>query len=99
MMEAQAAGVPVVATAVGGTPELVQHERTGLLVPPRDVTALSNAILRLFQGSAISHVVLQSFWRRLREYRLPNLSVDRMVDTTVAMVPKKKPKRGGRVAA
>ena len=47
VLEAFAAGVPVVATSVGGTPEIVQHERSGLLVPPGDASALAEAIADL----------------------------------------------------
>ncbi len=47
VMEAMAAGKAVIATSVGGVPELVEPEVTGLLVPPRDVQALASAILRL----------------------------------------------------
>jgi glycosyltransferase involved in cell wall biosynthesis len=46
-MEAMAAGLPCVATAVGGVPELVAHEKQGVLVPPGDASALSAALLRL----------------------------------------------------
>ena len=45
--EAMAAGVPVVSTDVSGIPELVLHERTGLLAPPNDPGALADAIARL----------------------------------------------------
>ncbi len=47
VLEAMAAGLPVVATAVGGTSEVVDQEQTGLLVPPRDAGALAAAVLRL----------------------------------------------------
>lgn len=46
-LEAMALGLPVIATAAGGTPEAVQDGRTGILVPPRDPAALRAAILRV----------------------------------------------------
>lgn len=49
--EAMAHGRPVVASAVGGLTELVEHEVTGLLVPPRDPVALRAAIDRLLADS------------------------------------------------
>ncbi|MGZ4256566.1 MAG: glycosyltransferase family 4 protein [Gaiellaceae bacterium] len=47
VIEAMAAGLPVVATAVGGVPELVVDGETGLLVPARDAKALAQALGRL----------------------------------------------------
>ncbi len=47
LVEAMAAGAPVVATAVSGIPELVEHEVNGLLIPPDDPEALADALLRL----------------------------------------------------
>jgi glycosyltransferase involved in cell wall biosynthesis len=47
ILEAFAGGVPVVATAVGGTPELVEHGVNGRLVPPGDPPALAREILQL----------------------------------------------------
>ena len=47
VLEASAAGVPVVATAVGGTPEVVRDGQTGLLVPSGDSESLSQAIIDL----------------------------------------------------
>lgn len=48
VLEAMAAGVPVVATDIGGTREAVEHEKTGLLVPPGDSNALASAIEHVF---------------------------------------------------
>jgi glycosyltransferase involved in cell wall biosynthesis len=45
-----ACGVPVLATYVGGVVELVEPEQTGLVVPPADSLALSNALARYFDG-------------------------------------------------
>jgi glycosyltransferase involved in cell wall biosynthesis len=47
LLEAAAAGLPIVATRVGGNHEVVLHERSGLLVPPSDHAALGAAMLRL----------------------------------------------------
>jgi len=47
VIEAQACGVPTVASAIGGIPEQLVHESTGLLVPPRDASAMARSIERL----------------------------------------------------
>lgn len=49
-LEALAAGIPLVATAVGGTKELIQDQVNGLLIPAGDVSALADAMLRLFRA-------------------------------------------------
>ncbi|MEU6576500.1 glycosyltransferase family 1 protein [Streptomyces sp. NPDC046805] len=50
VQEAMASGLPVVAPAVGGPLDLVAHERTGLLVPPRDADAVRDAVRALAAG-------------------------------------------------
>lgn len=47
LLDAMAAGLPAVASRVGGIPEVVEHDRTGLLVPPADPVALAGAIAAL----------------------------------------------------
>lgn len=49
VLEAMAAGVPVVATAVGGVPEIVKHGVNGWTVPPRQPEAMAAALARLLQ--------------------------------------------------
>ncbi|HDQ73653.1 MAG TPA: glycosyltransferase family 1 protein [Chloroflexi bacterium] len=50
---AYAFGKPVVATTVGGIPEVLQHGETGFLVPPRDAKSLAQAIINLLQNDAL----------------------------------------------
>lgn len=52
LVEAMACGLPVVASRVDGIPEIVQHERNGLLVPPADPGALTDALERYLQNPA-----------------------------------------------
>jgi glycosyltransferase involved in cell wall biosynthesis len=52
LLDAMAAGLPIVASAVGGLPEMLTHDATGLLVPPRDAGALAGAIERLLTTPA-----------------------------------------------
>jgi colanic acid/amylovoran biosynthesis glycosyltransferase len=54
LMEAMAAGVPVVATRLSGIPELVQDGATGLLVEPRDPAALAAALERLLADETLA---------------------------------------------
>lgn len=55
LMEAMAAQLPVVSTAVSGIPELIQDGVNGLLVPQEDAEALADAIWRLAKDPALSH--------------------------------------------
>ncbi|MES2571990.1 MAG: glycosyltransferase family 4 protein [Verrucomicrobiota bacterium] len=50
IMEAMMCGVPVVSTRVAGVPEMIRHDRSGLLVEPRNPAALAEAIARLLRN-------------------------------------------------
>ena len=67
VMEAMAAGLPVVVTSVGGVPELVEHERSGILVPPGDAQALSAGMMRLAADSFLRQSYGASAAKRAKE--------------------------------
>jgi glycosyltransferase involved in cell wall biosynthesis len=64
--ESMAIGLPLVATTAGGIPELVEHERTGLLVPPGDPAALAAALLRVLDEPATAARLADGARRRHR---------------------------------
>jgi len=81
VLEAQAAGVPVVATAVGGIKETVVQGETGLLVPTRDPEALASAIRRLLEHpDEAARLAAEARGRALERY-----SEERMVTGTLAL--------------
>jgi glycosyltransferase involved in cell wall biosynthesis len=55
VIESLAAGKPVIATAVDGSPEVVVHEKTGLLVPPGDPQSLAAGVLTLLTDEGLRH--------------------------------------------
>lgn len=67
LLEAMAAGLPVVATTVGGNPEVVEDGRTGTLVPPRDATALAFALARMFDDPERARHMGRAGRKRCRE--------------------------------
>jgi glycosyltransferase involved in cell wall biosynthesis len=79
VLEAMAAGVPIVATDVGGTAEAIEHDVTGLLVPPRDPAALGGAIGELLSDP--ERAARLAGEARARQQRL--FTVGRMIDRTL----------------
>jgi glycosyltransferase involved in cell wall biosynthesis len=81
LIEAMAAGLPVVSTRLTGIPELVDSGRTGILVPPADAVALADALeelgrdaeLRRRMGAAGREKALRSFDRRANATTLAKL--------------------------
>lgn len=82
VMEAQAAGKPVVATQVGGVAELVENGASGFLVPPENSNALSGAMQRLMMLTGEQRAQMGS---RGREHVIAHYSVDAMADQWMAL--------------
>jgi glycosyltransferase involved in cell wall biosynthesis len=68
LLESMAAAVPVVATNVGGNPEVVVDGVTGLLVPPRNPAALAEAICRVLRTPGLRNKLGQAGRRRVLEH-------------------------------
>jgi glycosyltransferase involved in cell wall biosynthesis len=67
LLEAQACGLPVIASNVGGIPTIVQHNTTGLLVPPQDVEALAEAIARVMANKNLAMMLGRQGRRAVEE--------------------------------
>jgi glycosyltransferase involved in cell wall biosynthesis len=64
LLEAMAAGLPIVATQIGGTPEVVEQGHTGILVAPRDPEALAGAMLTVSNDRGLARSMGRSARRR-----------------------------------
>jgi glycosyltransferase involved in cell wall biosynthesis len=73
-LEALACGVPVVATAVGGLPEIVVDGENGILVPPGDPAALAKALLALLTDERLR--LAEGARRRAEDFSLDRRSRD-----------------------
>lgn len=67
VIEAMAMQRPVVATEVGGIPEIIEHGRNGILVPPRDVHALASAVGELIENGETARGIALEGFRTARE--------------------------------
>ncbi len=75
VLEAMAANVPVAATIAGGVPEMIEQERTGLLVPARNPDALADAIIRLLADRSLAMSLAAQALNRVHE----QFTVDKMI--------------------
>ncbi len=79
MLEALAVGRPMVATRVGGLPEVLSHEQTALLVPPGEPAAITASVLRLLSDPALAHRLADAGQTVAREKHDIRASVREMV--------------------
>ena len=76
VLEYLAAGLPTIATRVGGNMEIIRDGETGLLVPPEDASALSAAILRLLREQGLAAALA----RNGQSFVATNFSFQRMIE-------------------
>ncbi len=81
ILEAQAAGVPVVATKVGGVVEIIDDEKTGLLVLPKEPEAMAQAVLRLLRDRTL----VNQFVTAAKEKLHAQFTLDHMAGKTLSV--------------
>ncbi len=82
IMEAMAAGLPVISTAIGGIPEMVIQNETGFLVSPGDVAALAGAIECLFDEIGLARRLGERGFQRAKEL----FSIEKNVRSLLARI-------------
>jgi glycosyltransferase involved in cell wall biosynthesis len=84
LLEAGLAGLPVVATKVGGVPEIIIDQHTGLVVPPGNSAALAQALNEVLTNSAKR----QNLGTALKQQVEQHFSLPRMLEATTALYAK-----------
>ena len=78
VLEGMLFGLAIAASSVGGPAEILDHQRTGLLFPPRDATALAQALVRLIKVPALRHRLGRAAAREVRQNWLYSRVIERM---------------------
>lgn len=81
ILEAGLAELPVIATSVGGIPEVVEDQKTGLLIPARDVVAITNTLDQLISSPTLCTSLENSLQEKVRQ----DFSLERMVADTAKL--------------
>lgn len=84
--QAMAAGIPLVASRIGGIPETVAQGEAALLVPPGDVTALQDAILKLIRNTELRHMLSVRGAEIAQERFASRIVAEQMVDMYASIV-------------
>jgi glycosyltransferase involved in cell wall biosynthesis len=92
-MEAMACGLPIVATDVGGIPDIVESNRTGILVQKGDSQGLANALISLLQDSGRRARMGEAAYEFAREHLDSRKTTSRLVGLYHALLttPRGKP--------
>jgi len=90
VLEALAMGIPVIVTPIGGIPDMVQHERTGLLIPPRDPAALAAAVDRLRESQVLCAQLSAAGRAHIEEHFDASKNTQRLLNLLTDMVDQRR---------
>jgi lipopolysaccharide heptosyltransferase II len=79
VVEAQAAGVPVVATEVGGVVDIIENGKNGLLVPPADPSSMAEAVIKIFKDKELARSMAECAYEKVKK----EYNVELMVKNTI----------------
>ncbi|MBI4982583.1 MAG: lipopolysaccharide heptosyltransferase II [Candidatus Omnitrophica bacterium] len=79
IIEAQAAGVPVVATKVGGVIDIIEDQKNGLLVPPADPSSMADAVEKIYKDPVFAARLAENAYKKVQE----KYTVDLMLKNTL----------------
>ena len=87
LLEAMSAQRPVVATSIGGIPEVVRHEQEALLVPPGDSLALAEAMRRVLDDPSLREQLVHQGKRRVLARHSPAARAERIFEVYESLIP------------
>jgi len=79
IVEAQACGVPVVATRVGGVIDIIDDQKTGILVPPSDPASIAEAAIKIFKDTQLSRTLAENAYKKVKE----KYNIELMAENTI----------------
>ena len=74
LLEAMAAGIPIIATKVGGVPDLIEHGKTGILVESRSPQKITEAIYRIYSNPELPKNLTKNARNNLEKYNWQNIA-------------------------
>lgn len=77
IIEAQASGIPVVATSVGGVVDIIEDAKNGLLVPPADSQAIADACVRIFRNPDLADSLIENAYKKVKEQYTTELMAEK----------------------
>ena len=78
IIEGMACGIPIVASEVGGIPEIITHDKTGFLVPPKNPSALAKASIRFLNDKELARSMGLAARKKVEQ----EFSVEKMISET-----------------